>query len=353
MSVPGRGDARWYSLQMVRRSPTQIAKEIEAIQALVVAGGLSHAAGRAAIEQLTGELVEAAAPRTVPDRSASADPPGGAGPSVAQDEGRTPGRHAEPAPAAVRANPAGRVGARPSTRYTSIQVATATFLGTPFAGSALGAANAFRNGQAAMGCVRLLGAAVYVVMLVCVSALNEEHPLVAICFLNTTFALFWSTFGERTETSAPWWHVVAASAGAWAAILLGSRLLFSAVLSSQLTQLYPEGGPAPDWGEDHSSRPSIKELAGLGEAPARPAIALDALVEEAIAAPPPLDLWFAEVRAKRHKAAGDCLPQYVGACVPPSPPDLDCKDITGPIRVVGVDVHKLDRDGDGWACKGK
>ncbi len=58
-------------------------------------------------------------------------------------------------------------------------------------------------------------------------------------------------------------------------------------------------------------------------------------------------------RDARDNSASDCLPQYVGACVPPYPPDIDCKDISGPVRVTGADVHKLDRDRDGWACKTK
>lgn len=48
-----------------------------------------------------------------------------------------------------------------------------------------------------------------------------------------------------------------------------------------------------------------------------------------------------------------CDPNYEG-CVPTFPPDLDCPDIKrlglAPIRVIGKDVHKLDRDGDGIGC---
>lgn len=48
-----------------------------------------------------------------------------------------------------------------------------------------------------------------------------------------------------------------------------------------------------------------------------------------------------------------CDPNYLG-CVPPYPPDLDCRDIKrmglAPIRVIGVDVHKFDGDGDGIGC---
>jgi len=48
-----------------------------------------------------------------------------------------------------------------------------------------------------------------------------------------------------------------------------------------------------------------------------------------------------------------CDPNYQG-CIPPYPPDLDCSDIKrmglAPIRVIGVDVHKFDGDGDGIGC---
>jgi micrococcal nuclease len=50
---------------------------------------------------------------------------------------------------------------------------------------------------------------------------------------------------------------------------------------------------------------------------------------------------------------GACDPNYLG-CIPPYPPDLDCTDIKrmglAPIRVIGVDVHKFDGDGDGIGC---
>jgi endonuclease YncB( thermonuclease family) len=50
-----------------------------------------------------------------------------------------------------------------------------------------------------------------------------------------------------------------------------------------------------------------------------------------------------------------CDPSYAGGCVPPYPPDLDCKDIRerglAPVRVVGSDPHRLDGDGDGLGCE--
>ena len=46
-----------------------------------------------------------------------------------------------------------------------------------------------------------------------------------------------------------------------------------------------------------------------------------------------------------------CDPSYVGVCIPPPPPDLDCKDVPSNIRVVGSDPHGLDRDNDGIGCE--
>ena len=47
---------------------------------------------------------------------------------------------------------------------------------------------------------------------------------------------------------------------------------------------------------------------------------------------------------------GACAPGY-SPCVPPYPPDVDCADVDGPIRVTGSDPHGLDADGDGVACE--
>ncbi len=47
---------------------------------------------------------------------------------------------------------------------------------------------------------------------------------------------------------------------------------------------------------------------------------------------------------------GACAPGY-DPCVPPLPPDVDCADVDGPIRVTGADPHGLDADGDGVACE--
>ena len=47
---------------------------------------------------------------------------------------------------------------------------------------------------------------------------------------------------------------------------------------------------------------------------------------------------------------GNCAPGY-SPCVPPPPPDLDCADVNGPIKVTGSDPHNFDGDGDGWGCE--
>ncbi|MAQ84121.1 MAG: hypothetical protein CMH12_12905 [Maritimibacter sp.] len=56
--------------------------------------------------------------------------------------------------------------------------------------------------------------------------------------------------------------------------------------------------------------------------------------------------------------AQSCDPNYTGACVPIAS-DVDCAGgngngpayVRGPVRVVGWDIYRLDRDGDGVACE--
>ncbi len=49
---------------------------------------------------------------------------------------------------------------------------------------------------------------------------------------------------------------------------------------------------------------------------------------------------------------GGCNPNYSGACIPNSPTDLDCGDISARgFRVVGTDVYNFDGDGNGIACE--
>jgi micrococcal nuclease len=52
------------------------------------------------------------------------------------------------------------------------------------------------------------------------------------------------------------------------------------------------------------------------------------------------------------RTASGCDPSYVGVCIPPPPPDLDCGDIKAKgFRVVGADPHRLDGDHDGIGCE--
>ena len=48
-----------------------------------------------------------------------------------------------------------------------------------------------------------------------------------------------------------------------------------------------------------------------------------------------------------------CDPNYAG-CIPVFPSDVDCPDIKrlglAPVKVIGSDIHRLDRDGDGIGC---
>jgi len=47
-----------------------------------------------------------------------------------------------------------------------------------------------------------------------------------------------------------------------------------------------------------------------------------------------------------------CDPSYPDFCIPPSPPDLDCKDIPQKrFTVIGSDPHRFDGDGDGIGCE--
>lgn len=57
-------------------------------------------------------------------------------------------------------------------------------------------------------------------------------------------------------------------------------------------------------------------------------------------------------------SASGCHPSYEGRCVPIAS-DVDCAGgsgngpayVRGPVRVVGPDVYRLDRDGDGIGCE--
>jgi hypothetical protein len=46
----------------------------------------------------------------------------------------------------------------------------------------------------------------------------------------------------------------------------------------------------------------------------------------------------------------DCDPNY-SPCVANVSHDLNCGDISTSIKVIGIDVHRFDRDGDGYGCE--
>ena len=50
-------------------------------------------------------------------------------------------------------------------------------------------------------------------------------------------------------------------------------------------------------------------------------------------------------------SGGTCDPNYAGTCVPIVSHDLDCGDISGPVRVIGADPHRFDGDGNGYGCE--
>ena len=60
-------------------------------------------------------------------------------------------------------------------------------------------------------------------------------------------------------------------------------------------------------------------------------------------------------------AQSDCHPSYENVCLPLDGPDVDCADgggdgplfVEGPVRIVGPDPYRLDRDKDGVACEKK
>lgn len=57
-------------------------------------------------------------------------------------------------------------------------------------------------------------------------------------------------------------------------------------------------------------------------------------------------------KVKKSKKAGGCHPSYPTVCIPPKPPDLDCKDIPyRNFKVIRPDPHKFDGDGDGIGCE--
>lgn len=70
-----------------------------------------------------------------------------------------------------------------------------------------------------------------------------------------------------------------------------------------------------------------------------------------VAAPPP-PAPKPEPEPEPAPAGGNCAPGY-DPCLPPYPPDLNCSDVNGPIRVDHAhgDPHGFDRDKDGIGCE--
>jgi micrococcal nuclease len=53
-------------------------------------------------------------------------------------------------------------------------------------------------------------------------------------------------------------------------------------------------------------------------------------------------------------SADNCDRAYPDVCIPPAPPDLDCKDVPHQnFRVLPPDPHKFDRDKDGIGCESR
>lgn len=226
---------------MATRTPVQIAKEIESIQALVAAGSLSDAAGRAAIEQLTRELLAAAASPTFRvvtaaevDHPAVTASPGDAqhGESARERFAAVVARlPAEPAPEPpspsmlailqwlrwrprIRPRDHNPVGGR--SRFTMGQIFVASLLGTPIAGAVLGAVNALRDGQRFTALVRGVGGPiVFLLASVCSLALSA-HPWIAFGWTTAACAgLFLAFAGRGGAGRSTWLGVVGAVATGW------------------------------------------------------------------------------------------------------------------------------------------
>ncbi len=63
----------------------------------------------------------------------------------------------------------------------------------------------------------------------------------------------------------------------------------------------------------------------------------------------------ATATVKATATSGKCDPSYPDFCIPPPPPDLDCKDVAPHQRftVKQPDPHRFDGDKNGIGCEGK
>ena len=93
-------------------------------------------------------------------------------------------------------------------------------------------------------------------------------------------------------------------------------------------------------------------------APVLPATAANGRAPPQRSVPKDIRTAQADRNVSAHEPGRRCHPSYVGACLPLAT-DVDCAGgrgdgpvyVRGPIRVVGPDSHRLDRDGDGIACE--
>jgi len=65
-----------------------------------------------------------------------------------------------------------------------------------------------------------------------------------------------------------------------------------------------------------------------------------------------LGMWIPTPAPSSGGNTGNCDPSYPTVCIPPPPPDLDCKDIPYKrFTVLSPDPHRFDTDGDGIGCE--
>lgn len=68
--------------------------------------------------------------------------------------------------------------------------------------------------------------------------------------------------------------------------------------------------------------------------------------------PPTLIPTSAPIQPTQVPQQSNCHPSYPTVCIPPPPPDLDCKDVPyARFTVVGSDPHRFDGDNDGIGCE--
>ncbi|WP_433012912.1 G5 domain-containing protein [Kribbella sp. CA-294648] len=82
------------------------------------------------------------------------------------------------------------------------------------------------------------------------------------------------------------------------------------------------------------------------------------IVSQTVTVPPVTQITSIGTKVAEAEPAGDCDPNYSGACVPIAS-DVDCSSgsgngpayVTGPVEVVGSDIYGLDGNNDGIGCE--